>query len=375
LKFTGYTADQIERIVLWEIGQVAGTTVSYSKFPKWLIRQRLSERQNQFVAVSQCLKRTALIPAVADRKAYRLPENCMDNGVQSVRYYSHHDTYDDLDIKDQKWLDDNFEGWRTTDSSEPDYCYKADSYGNIPMLGIHPSCDSSGTAYTGTSDTGVQIGTTAPGASANISRVTTSAGAGTVITDTSGAFTDTGVVAGMYVRNVTDGSYAYVVSVDTATQITTSTLDGGTDDTWASGDTYEILAGEYMILCSETRADRYIFGYKMGCLGEITIPDHTLVIDYTPYPLSFYWDATVSDSGHVHDTQRPEIPVIYQHGLAMGVVADMLRTFHENSKEFQRAQLYDTIFANAAAEALAIKTKRPFEDKKVQLFPKIRRQR
>lgn len=372
MKFEGYTADQIEKIVLWEIGQVSGTTVSYAKFPKWLIRMRLSERQNQFVAVSQCLKRTALIPCVADRKSYRLPENCMDNGVQAVRFYEDEDTYEDLEIKDQRWLDENFEGWRTTDSSSPEYCYKGDSYGNIPLIGIYPAADTAGTSYAEGTDTGVKIGTTAPGATANITGTTTSAGAGVTVTNTAGIFTDTGAVAGMYIRNVTDGSYAYISSVDSATQLTTSTLTGGSDNTWASGDSYEILAGEYMILCNDVRADRYIFGYKMGYLENITIPDNTLVVDYTPYPLSFYWDESTTDANHIHDKQRPEIPVIYQHSLAMGVVADMLRTFHEDSREFQRAQLYDTIFVNAATEALSIRTKRPFEEKTVRVFRRKR---
>ena len=70
--------------------------------------------------------------------------------------------------------------------------------------------------------------------------VTTANGAGTTLTDSAATFVTSGVKAGMLVRNTTDGSIGYVVSVDSETQLTISGLSGGTDNDWDSGDAYQI---------------------------------------------------------------------------------------------------------------------------------------
>lgn len=76
---------------------------------------------------------------------------------------------------------------------------------------------------------------------------TTSAGGSDTVKDTGATFETDGVSAGETIKNTTDSSVARIVSVDSETQLTTTTLRNGSDNTWASGDTYKIERTSYEI--------------------------------------------------------------------------------------------------------------------------------
>jgi hypothetical protein len=63
-------------------------------------------------------------------------------------------------------------------------------------------------------------------------------GSATVLNDAAGNFVAKGVQVGDKVWNVTDGSYALVALVSSATSLITEALQGGTLNTWTSGHTY-----------------------------------------------------------------------------------------------------------------------------------------
>lgn len=71
-----------------------------------------------------------------------------------------------------------------------------------------------------------------------VSGSATGGGTGTDLDNSGASFLSNDIKYGDIVRNITDGSYAYVVSVDGNTQITTTSLTGGGDNTWTSGDDY-----------------------------------------------------------------------------------------------------------------------------------------
>jgi hypothetical protein len=67
----------------------------------------------------------------------------------------------------------------------------------------------------------------------------TTGSTGTTLIDSAADFGGTDdVEVGDVIRNTTDGSVGYVVSVDSSTQLTT-TLEGGTNNYWSVGDAYE----------------------------------------------------------------------------------------------------------------------------------------
>jgi len=71
-----------------------------------------------------------------------------------------------------------------------------------------------------------------------ISGSCTSGASGNILYDSAATFTSENIEYGDMVRNTTDGSYGYVVSVDTANKITTTSLTQGSSNAWFSGNNY-----------------------------------------------------------------------------------------------------------------------------------------
>lgn len=366
--YVGLSLSKLLNTILYELGQMVGTTESYAKFTRAFIVRKLNDRMNKFVYHSHCLRKTALLLCKADYKVYKLPSNCMDGGVIGMpKYYSSSTEYQNLEIKTKDWLDNNYEGWLTDDSSDPMYAYMGDSYGNIPTLGVYPPPEDDGTSYVLDPDTGVVTGGDLPGATNNVTGTCTGGGTDTALEDTEVDFTDMGLVAGIGILNVTDGSSCNIVTIDSATAITTTALSGGTDDTWTSGDSYNILVGEYGVVTSWESDDMFIFSSEVGAISNITVPAGNILVDFVPYPLPF------AESGN--DNQYPDIPKLYHMDLAMGVIADCLKTFTEGTREFERAAYYESIFNNAAGIGKASKHSRPFNSPPVSFAPAMKRRR
>ena len=363
--YTGLTLSKLLNSILYELGQLSGTTESYNKFTRAFLIRKLNDRQNKFVYHSQCIRKTAYLLCKEDYRTYKLPVNCMDGGIiGKPKFYSDSSNYQHLDLVTPEWLDDHYEGWLEADSETPEFAFIAPSYGNIPMLGVYPAPDADGTAYDLDPDTGIVTGGDLPGATNNITGLATGAGTATSLQDTLVDFTDMGLVEGMAILNVTDGSTCNIVTIATTT-ITTTALSGGTDNTWTSGDSYNILAGEYGIITSWESDDIVMFSATVGGISNITVPAGNIRVEFIPYPLSF------PESGN--DDQYPEIPKLYHHDFAMGVVSDCLRGFTEGSKEFDRAKFYDDLFWAAVSLAKTKKKDRPFENMPTRISPMRRR--
>lgn len=75
---------------------------------------------------------------------------------------------------------------------------------------------------------------------------TTGSDSATILIDSSASFTGK-VAPGDVVKNTTDGSTTRVKSVDSATQITCFSLADGTDNTFQTGDSYEIETTNYSL--------------------------------------------------------------------------------------------------------------------------------
>jgi len=368
--YKGYTCNELEKIALYELGQIAGSSISYARFPRWLLRQKLTERQNLIVSMSQCIRKSALIPLVEDRRTYKVPENCMDGGVIRARFYDTATTYDDLDIRDEKWMDENREGWRTEDASTPEIIFPGPTYGNTQTVSVHPIPDDSGNSYADNLDTGVYLGSDLPASAQNITGSCDSAGDSTTLNDSTSDFTEFGLVAGMAVRNLTDGSVGKLLTIADHQLVLESALTGGTDNTFANTDEYMLLSGEYAVVCQHNKPDRYIYPSVTGMLENLTIPAYTLFLEYLPYPAAFPFDPDAADAAQGWDDMYPEVPRAYHYALAIGIVADLLRTFNEQSAEFKRADAYEGQFKALAGTAMQRKFSRPFEDPGAVLVPR-----
>ena len=72
----------------------------------------------------------------------------------------------------------------------------------------------------------------------------------TTLTDSAATFVTDGIGPGDRIENTTDSSFARVVTVDSETQLTTSTLRNGTLNVWTSADAYKIPGLGYEISSS-----------------------------------------------------------------------------------------------------------------------------
>jgi hypothetical protein len=286
----------------------------------------------------------------------------MDGGLISAKYYTSASDYVDLIVRDTLWLDEHRYGWRTEQEADPEFIMVSPSYGNSQTFSVHPIPDTDGGSYTAALDTGVYLGASMPGTGSNLNGTCDSAGNSTTLNDSTTDFTKYGLVAGMAVRNLTDGSVAKLSTVADHQLVMSSALTGGSDNTFANADAYLILAGEYAVVTDIKNMDRYVFASEIGMLDNLTIPADTILIEFMPFPLAFPFDPETTDALQGYLNMYPELPKAYHHGLAMGVVADLLRTFNESSKEFQRAEAYENMFKSSALQAMEAKFARPFDD-------------
>uniref|UniRef100_A0A6M3KG33 Uncharacterized protein n=1 Tax=viral metagenome TaxID=1070528 RepID=A0A6M3KG33_9ZZZZ len=361
-QYKGLTLTEIQEWIAWELGQVSGTTATYTKFTAAIIRQRLTERQNDFVARTKCLKKFAIIQAVANYRRYVLPTICIENGIISVKFYDASTSYTELELVDEEFMNDKYEGYLTDSSSDPQFCWHGTPYGNRQMMEVYPAPDTTGTDYLSNLDTGVYYGADLPGIQNNVTG-SASGGDANTLTVAVDTFLTQGIVVGMYVRNITDGSYGYITTITDAKNLALSTLTGGTANVFAAADVYMILSGEYGVhLDPNGFTEKYLFGYIPGVLSAITIPANNFLIEFVPYPAKF------PATGNAN--QYPEIPKKYHKSLVWGVCSDLLGSFHEKSDEFKRAATYEARYQAEVSEAMA--ASRPFKDKPSSMRPRFR---
>ncbi len=102
-------------------------------------------------------------------------------------------------------------------------------------------------------------------------------------------------------------------------------------------------------------------------MANIEVPAGNNRLDFVPYPILFIEEDSVTDLA-----QYPEIPRRYHIALVYGAVADFLGNFHERSKEFARAGMYEARYQALLRQAKAKRRTRPFDQKPVKIYPRFR---
>jgi hypothetical protein len=98
----------------------------------------------------------------------------------------------------------------------------------------------------------------------------TGGGTSTSLQDSVHDFTVLDIKEGDAVRNTTDGSWAVVLTIVSATQITTSPLQGGGDNTWTSGDTYSFNRLATTLVSGTDTADIPILMASTNASGNVS---------------------------------------------------------------------------------------------------------
>ena len=285
--------------------------VSFNYFTKYRVDKKINQACAEMVVYSRALKSWFIVVEKENYYQYPVPLWCYD--IEKVYRFSSATTYSELELLDEETIEEEFSpGWRTLPST-PQYAFACDRNKMVIKLGIAPPPSSDGVAPT--LATGVYTRAQPYGA---VEGINGSAGPGSVgdsYVDALGQdFTELGVIPGLTLWNITDGSTGVITSINTTgsdndTLVCSGGFSGGTVNAWTPGDEMQILGGEYggQVTIGDLEAS-YILGSTMGSLPGpgITMGAGSLLVRGYSYPALLRVP-----------TQYPELPPIFHPLVAI----------------------------------------------------------
>jgi hypothetical protein len=293
----------------------------YDRYSEASIERALNDALREAVRITRCLKSFAIIRMKASTSQYKPPTEMML--VNKAFFYQSATSYYELVQVTRAWLDRFKRGWRVVDG-DPLYMYPGDHWGNLRKLGFYPTPDTAGSDYATSPDTGIYASSTGLTTTGNITGTNTTAHA-TVCTDTAArTLSDLGVLVGMMAVNVTDSSSGQITAVSGSTF--TVTLTGGTNNTWAVGDSWTILAGEYGVVVDWTGDEEYLFTAEIGGMIDVDTIVGNVYLEFTKRPIPLQLE-----------TQYPQLPPELHQYLPDGAAWILKRAAPRGSDDFNEA--------------------------------------
>lgn len=304
---------------------------NYTRYSQSSILQALNLGNLEIAERTKCMHAWGIIIIRAGYSQYLPPSDMLT--PKDAFFYQSPDSYIHLTQdgwKTRAWLDRHQAGWRIQES-DPYYAYIGDSSGNLRKLGFAPVPKTNGTSYTVSPDTGVVISVTGMTTTGNITGINGAASA-TVCTDGAGrTLSSLGITVGMVALNVTDSSQGQISDVTGSTF--TVTLTGGTNNTWAIGDNFTVLAGEYGVVTSIEGDEQYVFTSDVGELVSISALTGNVYLEYYRKPLEL-----------IYDTQYPEIPQTLHQYLPEYAIWWLKRRASQGSNDLNEAMVAKAAF-------------------------------
>ena len=315
--YEGLKLSELKARVLDRLKQKAA---NYDRYSETSILNALVDTEVELARITRCLRGFAFIVLKEGYSQYRPPSQMLL--LDKAFFYQSNTSYYELQQKNRPWLDRHRSGWRTVDG-DPIITFPGDNYGNLRKIGFYPRPDTA-SGFTVTPDTGAYAKATNVAPSGNVTGMNSVAHA-TQCTDSDGrTLADAGVVIGMTARNVTDGSMGQISEVSGS--VFTCALSGGTGNTWALGDSFQIFSGEYGVVTSWDDEEQYIFTSDYGVLTGVTQANNVYLEFYRrPVKLSF-------------GEQYPEIPPELHQYMPDNAVYLLKRGAQRGSADFNDAQ-------------------------------------
>lgn len=295
--------------------------LTYDRYSEALIERSLNDALREAVRITRCLKSFAIIVLKSGVSQYKPPTELML--INKAFFYQSATSYYELPQVTRAWLDRFKRGWRIQDG-DPLWLYPGDHWGNLRKIGFTPTPDTNGTDYTTSPDTGIYVSESGMTTTGNITG-TNSVAHATVCTDTDGrTLSDEGVLVGMMAVNVTDDSSGQITAVSGSTF--TVTLTGGTNNTWAVGDSFNVLAGEYGVVTDWTDDEEYLFTADIGGMVDVDTIVHNVYLEFTKRPIPLQLES-----------QYPQLPPELHQYLPDGAAWIIKRTAPRGSDDFNEA--------------------------------------
>ena len=311
---------------------------AFQKYSRYRVRKKINQVYMEVTTLVRSLKSWFIIPLTVNYYQYPVPLNCFD--LDKVFYFSSATTYSELEIIDEDIIEEELSpNWRTI-SSTPQYAYQGDWVKMNRKLGIAPPPSSSATAITLTST--VLNRPTPYGPAEAVSGSASPASGTNIYVDSAGRdFSDYGVIPGLTILNLTDGSRGVITTVSTSTITCSGNLSGGSTNVWTPGDEMRIIGGEYegFIEIGDTEAE-YLLAPNVGQLPlpGITMAANNLLVRGFMLPTLL-----------VDVNQYPELPPFLHEALGVGAASKLALEEPVDSAEYAQADKYAAEFANAVA--------------------------
>jgi hypothetical protein len=351
--YVGYTRLELIERILWNLGQVASGSVSYSRFPKARVIDIINEVARDLAVKYPTILKVCIVNTTADKGWYLCPSGMIPNGIFKAYYYTDTSNYDELEIMDRKRLDREYPGWRTAGSGTPLVIVPAPLYGNRQTFEVYPAPDTSG-GWT-TQPTGVYLGGAPSGMTTSVTGIATG-GSASGLADTSTNFSTSGLVEGMVVWNVTDSLYGYISDIQTNRLTFGANLVAARDGTTASGafaagDSFEVVT-DYAGVISDWDDDdeQYIFTAELGTVSDLQPQADNILLEYWSYPISM-----------AQDTDYPQMPHSMQDALIDLATARLARMGHEKTRQMALADRHE-MKAALLLEPFGAERTMPFRD-------------
>jgi hypothetical protein len=297
----------------------------------------LNKCYTEMVVMSRALRGWFIITLKANTSQYPVPLNCF--GISEVYYFDTATTYTKLDVVEESLVEERLSpGWQTI-ASTPSVAFQGDRNKMIGKLGVAPAPVADGTAPT--LGSGISTAYQPYGVLDAVSGDAAPTSSGNTYVDSLAQdFEAMGVIPGLTILNITDGSSGTILTVSTST--ITVILSGGSLNVWTPGDTMRIVGGEYGNSITIGQDDAaYILSATMGSLPYpgITMAAGNLLVRGFMFPGLL-----------VDNYQYPELAPIFHSAIAIGAAGELAMEEPMDTPEFAQGQAYRQDFTNSIAQ-------------------------
>lgn len=299
------------------------------------VRRKLNQSLAEIGALARCNKGWFILPSKTNYGQYPVPQNVVDI-VSPVYWFTSSTEYIELTVYDESDFDNalRLSGWRTETGAQPEYAYSGFTNRSQRYLGITPVPTADATAVT--LNAAVLERAQLYGVSEAVSGSAASGSTSTKMVDADGRnFEDLGVIPGVYILNITDGSRGAVTAIsttNTTNDTIEATLTGGATNQFNPGDEWRVVHGTYG--------------------GIIEIGDIDVSMLLAPSPASIPSPLITMAAGNmlvrtvilpvklVDLNQLPELPYWYHSAVSIRAAGYLAKEYPMDSPEYKQGDAY-----------------------------------
>jgi hypothetical protein len=313
----------------------APDTAFYGRLTRTRVRKKLNQALMEMATFGQVIRSWFIIPTKASYRDYPIPQNVFDI-IPPVYFFTSSSAYEPLDVLNEEQLEDVSSGWMTDGTTtSPRYAYKGNWNRTGRFIGITPPPTSDATAITlnaAVLERSQPYGPT----EAVYDYCSIDSTATKAVSSLGKNYTELGVIVGLTIYNITDGSTGVITSISTTNttndSINVTSLTGGSTNQFNPADEFRILSGTYggIIEIGDIEAS-YLIAPNPGSIPQplITMAAGNMLVKCLLYPVLL-----------VEKYQYPELPPFAHQAVASRAAGYLAREFPPDSPEFGMGSTY-----------------------------------